>query len=521
MSASTIDQYRRGRGVNSTDTQPPSRLPYPDRHTILQALARPEGFDLAVIGGGATGLAIALQAAWAGRSVALVEARDFASGTSSRSTKLLHGGVRYLAQGEISLVREALHERKSLIELGPRLARPLRFVMPAYRWWERAFYGSGLLAYQALAGQSSLGRTDLISRADTQSRYPQLIAEGLRGAVSYFDAQFDDAGFALAMARGAAKAGAVVLNRVQALSVQAGLNRSAAVSLIDRETGTRLSLTARDVVNASGIWVDALRSNPPIVQPSQGAHIVVDRRFFPSDDALLLPRTADGRVLFVIPWLGHCVIGTTDTPRDSSDVALGQEPLPFSEEIDLILKEVSRLLSPAPRRSDILSAWAGLRPLVRPVTTSNPSSATKASTHKISREHSIEVDAHGMLTITGGKWTTCMAMARDALRSLPHQPLTLDAPQPRRLPDDAPDCANRAPTAAEVVWLCDNSWARTVEDVLARRSRLLFLNIGEALRAAPAIAQTLKTHTGQDPQLEAFQLLANQWLKSFVDPKAG
>jgi glycerol-3-phosphate dehydrogenase len=479
------------------------------RTHALAALTRPEGFDLAVVGGGATGLAIALQAAWAGRSVALIEADDFASGTSSRSTKLLHGGVRYLAQGEIGLVREALHERKALIDLAPDLAHPLRFVMPAYRWWERMLYGAGLVTYDWLAGASSLGKTEQLSVATMLSRYPTVSSHHLRGAVSYCDAQFDDAGLAIAMARGAAAAGAVLLNRVRANAVAPAPGGGLAVEFTDRHSGTTSVLIAHDVVNAAGVWVDGLRSAAPMVQPSQGAHLVVDRRFFPANEALLLPRTADGRVLFVVPWLGHCVIGTTDTPRDPSDVELGREPLPFSSEIDLILAEAARLLSPAPTRADILSAWAGLRPLVKPAATSGP------ATHRISREHAIEVAPGGLVTITGGKWTTCLAMARDVLRALPGHPFDATTPPGTTLPSGMSALASRAPTEDEVTWLADHTWASTVEDVLARRSRLLFLDVASALAAAPAVARALEARTGRDADLAGFQLTAQAWMARF------
>lgn len=503
-----------GAGLNPGG--PDATLAAGQRAAALATLGRAQGFDLAVIGGGATGLSIALQAAWAGRSVALVEAGDFASGTSSRSTKLLHGGVRYLAQGRISLVREALHERAEIIALAPALAHPLRFVMPAYRWWERPFYGLGLWAYDQLAGSASLGPTRQISSLEARETYPNLLARGLRGAVSYCDAQFEDAGLALAMARAAAQAGALLLNRVQAVEPIETAGQVTGVTVRDRESDARFELRARDVVNATGVWVDALRTGRPMVEPSQGAHLVVPRTFFPSNEALLLPRTADGRVLFIVPWLGHCVIGTTDTPRSATDLAGLVEPLPFAEEIDLILSEVRRVLSPAPTRADLLSAWAGLRPLVRTVEAAHEqpgdNTGRPVRTGDISREHAIEVAANGLTTITGGKWTTCLEMARDVLRILPRGPIDLAPPRGKRLPEDAPDCAARPPTAAEVRWFAEQAWARTVEDVLARRSRLLFLDVRAALAAAPSVAAALETATGHDPDLEGFRLLADSWL---------
>lgn len=248
-----------------------------------------------------------------------------------------------------------------------------------------------------------------------------------------------------------------------------------------------------------------------MVQPSQGAHIVVGRHFFPFDEALLLPRTADGRVLFVVPWLGHCVIGTTDTPRDARDLALGQESLPFSDEIDLILDEVSRVLRPAPRRADILSAWAGLRPLVRP----DAGAGQAGPTRRLSREHAIEIGPEGLVSMTGGKWTSCLAMADDVLEQLPNRPLLHHPGDETPLPADAPDCAARVPTPAEVKWLAEQTWARTVEDVLARRSRLMFLDLRAAIEAAPAIAETLEGETGCTADLAGFMLTAQAWLARF------
>lgn len=488
-----------------------------NRSQSLAQLSRPDGFDLAVIGGGATGLAIALQASRAGKTVALVEARDLASGTSSRSTKLLHGGVRYLAQGQVSLVRQALQERARLIKLAPKLTRPLRFVMPAYRWWERALYGTGLVAYDWLSGTASLGTTQYLSRSEVRSLYPQLNPNRLRGAVSYCDAQFDDAGLAIAMARGAAKSGALIVNRVCALKVGLRSEHTIEITIRDEEMGAITTLHCRDAINAAGVWVDALRRAEPIMRPSQGAHIVIARSFFPATDALLLPRTDDGRVLFVVPWLDHCVIGTTDTPREASDLAIGREPLPFSAEIDLILAEAAKVLSPAPKRADVLSAWAGLRPLVEHASRADTSARKPLPTHQISREHSIEIAANGLLTITGGKWTTCLAMARDALRALPHQPIDIAEEIGAPLPDDGPDCAARVPTDSEIVWLANHTWARTVEDILARRSRLLFLNVVAALKAAPEVARALENATGEDPGLDDFMMLCRTMLARFQD----
>lgn len=294
------------------------------RAQFLARLAEPRQYDLAVIGGGATGLGVALDAAARGFSVVLVESHDFAKGTSSRATKLVHGGVRYLAQGNISLVREALHERTTLLGNAPHLAQPLPFVMPSYHLWETPFYGVGLKAYDLLAGRAGLGATEFLGREGTLRLLPTVRREGLRGGVKYWDGQFDDARLALALARTAALRGALLVNYCPARELIHEDGKVAGLHCEDVETGTRYTVRARCVVNATGVWVDGLlrqdaealgRPAKPIVAPSQGVHIVVDREFLPSDHAMMVPKTADGRVLFAVPWLGKIILGTTDSPR--------------------------------------------------------------------------------------------------------------------------------------------------------------------------------------------------------------
>lgn len=529
---------------------PPARSPNPGllpdtrREQLLERLRQASSFDLAVIGGGATGLAIALQAARDGYSVVLLEAGDFASGTSSRSTKLLHGGVRYLAQGNLKLVREALHERTRLLHWAPGLAQPLRFVVPAYRWWERLFYGTGLFAYDLLAGAAGLGRTRWIPRSRTLATLPGLRDQGLRGGVAYWDAQFDDAGLALALASTAAASQALLVNRMRVVQCRETAGRITGLELADLESaggGQRLQIAASCVVNATGVWVDGLRAGPPLVQPSQGAHVVLDRDFLPGDAALLVPRTEDGRVLFAVPWLGKVVVGTTDTAYPSGQTP-PTDPMPFEAEVDFILREAARYLARAPGRRDIRSAWAGLRPLMR---------ASTSDTKSVSREHVIEVAASGLVTVTGGKWTTCLAMADDALATMRRRGL-LDhrmasnalsmssggdsglvasgrdrGPAHERLerheraglltahgvgsPTSPQADPASAPDAEAVRFAVRHQWARTVEDVLARRSRLLFLDAQAAKAAAPGVAQVLWETTGVDPQLEAFEATATQW----------
>lgn len=515
------------------------------RAQLLARLAQPKTYDLAVIGGGATGLGVALDAAARGFSVVLLESHDFAKGTSSRATKLVHGGVRYLAQGNIALVREALHERTTLLRNAPHLAQPLAFVMPSYKWWETPFYGAGLKAYDALAGAAGLGATEFLGRMETLRCLPTAMADGLKGGVKYWDGQFDDARLALALARTAAREGALLLNYcpVSDLLYQGG--KVAGVVCQDAETGTRHEVQARCVVNATGVWVDELRqcdgehsgqNARPMVAPSQGVHIVVDRDFLPSDHALMVPKTADGRVLFAVPWLGKLILGTTDSPRHD----LAREPLAMREEVAFILGESARYLRRAPRVADVRSIWVGLRPLVKPQDDDGD------NTKKISREHTVMTSRSGLVTVTGGKWTTYRAMAEDVLQKcmddqlLPHRPagVTVSLPlvgagaagnrqgmnAPQGLHSYGTESAAVAAlpgadtlladglTEAMVRFAARYEYARTVEDMLARRARVLFLDARLAARLAPLVAAVLSEELpGCDPGLQPFLELAQQY----------
>ena len=332
------------------------------RVNLISRLAASCQFDVAVIGGGATGLGVALDAAARGFSVVLVESHDFAKGTSSRATKLVHGGVRYLAQGNISLVREALHERSTLLANAPHLAQPLAFVMPSYKFWEAPFYGVGLKMYDALAGKAGLGATEFLNAAETLALLPNSKLAGpggqLKGGVKYWDGQFDDARLALALARTAATKGALLINYCAATGLIHDDGKVAGLHVKDAETSTVYEIKAKAVINAAGVWVDQFRLQDgqaigrdvkAMVAPSQGVHIVVDRSFLPGNHAMLIPKTADGRVLFAVPWLGQTILGTTDTPRHD----LAREPLAFKEELDFILNESARYLTKAPTRADV------------------------------------------------------------------------------------------------------------------------------------------------------------------------
>ena len=494
-------------------------------------LCSDEVFDLLVIGGGATGLGVAVDAANRGLNVALIEAEDFAKGTSSRATKLLHGGVRYLAQGNVPLVREALHERTTLMTNAPHLAQPLPFVMPVYgrrgllfyKW----FYGAGLVLYDFLAGKAGLGKTRFLSRAQTLAEMPGVRADNLSGAVRYWDGQFDDARLAVTLARTAQRAGATVLNHCRATDlIHNDDGQVAGAAICDQETGSTGTVKARCVVNAAGVWVDAVRrmdkaDSQTMVAPSQGVHIVVDQSFLPGINALLVPKTQDGRVLFAVPWLGRLILGTTDTPRDNLDA----EPSAFHDEVEFILGESARYLAKAPTRDDVLSIWVGLRPLVKPP--DEGSGNTKA----LSREHTVLVGASGLVTVTGGKWTTYRAMAEDVLTECISHQLIADKPaggtiklalvgstdqQATRPLCEAPGLHNYGSDAATIIGLpgadrelapgfseamvrfaARHEFARTVEDVLARRSRLLFTDARTAMTLAEPVAAILADELGE------------------------
>ena len=517
------------------------------REELLARLGSAGTWDLAVVGGGATGLGVALDAAARGFRVVLVEANDFAKGTSSRATKLVHGGVRYLAQGNIALVREALHERTTLLRNAPHLAQPLAFVMPSYKMWETPFYGMGLKMYDALAGKAGLGATEFLSSKQTLACLPTARPEGLKGGVKYWDGQFDDARLALALARTAASRGALLVNYCSATGLVHEQGKVAGVHCRDVESGRAFTLKARCVVNATGVWVDQLRQQDgqaigrqvkPMVAPSQGVHVVVDREFLPGDHALMVPKTADGRVLFGVPWLGKLILGTTDTPR--GDLPL--EPRPFKAELEFILSESARYLARAPQVADIRSLWVGLRPLVK------PQGEEGEETKGLSREHTVLLSRSGLVTVTGGKWTTYRAMAEDVLekcfagRLLPRASAGVtanlpligaeghagpavsisaapgphmyggEAAQVRALPGHKHQLGGGL-TEAMVRFAVRHEYARTVEDVLARRIRLLFLDAKLAGQMAAEVGAILLQETGVDPKAAEFRELAAKYLQ--------
>ena len=506
--------------------------------------ASPHDWDIVIIGGGATGLGCAVESASRGYRTLLLEAGDFARGTSSRSTKLVHGGVRYLQQGNVSLVLEALEERGRLLANAPHLVHDLPFVVPNYDWWEAPFYGVGLRLYDLLAGKLGFGASRNLSKSETLERLPTIETKGLRGGVIYYDGQFDDARLAIHLAATAASLGATVLNYVAATALTKTGDVITGVVARDEETGAELELNGRVVINATGPFTDAIRKldepeTTAIIRPSQGVHIVLERAFLPGDSAIMVPHTDDGRVLFAIPWHERVVVGTTDTPLDT----VSYEPCPLEEEIEFLLQHTARYLTKDPTRDDILSMFAGIRPLV--------GTSPDGNTAEISRDHTLHISRSGLVTIAGGKWTTYRMMAEDTidqaatlagLEEKPSVTKTLrlhgyhqdaaqfgelerygaDAPLVRDLiREDArydellhPDAKVKA---GEVVWAARMEMARTVEDFLSRRTRTLLLGARTASAMAPRVAALMAEELERDDawaqaQVETFVKLAESYL---------
>jgi glycerol-3-phosphate dehydrogenase len=485
----------------------------------------PEPWDMVVVGGGATGVGVAIDAAARGYSVVLLEQSDFGKGTSSRSTKLVHGGVRYLERGNISLVMEALKERGILLQNAPHLVLNLGFVVPNYDWWEAPFYGIGLKMYNLLAGKYGFGPSRILSKNETLEKLPTIRTEGLRGGVIYFDGQFDDCRLLINLVTTAANQGAALLNYVRVTAVTTDAEGFVdGVVARDLETGEELRFKGRVVVNATGPFTDEIRrladpSADRMIAPSQGIHLVFDGSFIAGDSAIMVPHTSDGRVMFAIPWHGHAVVGTTDTPV--SEPLL--EPAATEQEIDFILQTSALYLEKKPKRGDVLSVFAGIRPLVRGGGSDN--------TAALSRDHTIRIDKSGLLTICGGKWTTYRRMAEDCvnhaatLARLPDRPCTTyslkihgfhlnseefgalrvygsDAPAVTELAESHGLSGRLHPSlpycGAEVVWAVREEMARTVEDVLARRTRALFLNARAAIEMASRVAALMAPELGRD-----------------------
>ncbi|PST82442.1 FAD-dependent oxidoreductase [Pedobacter yulinensis] len=502
--------------------------------------------DILIIGGGATGLGIAVDAASRGLKTILIEQSDFAKGTSSRSTKLVHGGVRYLAQGDIKLVYSALHERGMLQKNAPHLVKKEAFIIPCYSWFAIAKYLVGLKFYDMLAGKYTFGKSEFLSAKEVSSLLPGIKTKGLKGGIRYFDGKFDDARLALNLAQTASEKGARLATYVKATGLlKDTAGKVAGAEVADLITGETYPIRAKSVINATGVFVnDILNMNSPnapkLVRPSQGVHVVLDKRFLESEVALMIPETSDGRVLFAVPWHGHLLVGTTDTPLNDSDL----EPRALPEEVNFILNTAAAYFNIQPKEGDILSVFSGLRPLAA------PSDKDGSSTKEISRDHKLIVSDSGLITITGGKWTTYRKMAEETVdlaiknhqlaagpcvtRSLPVH----GAAEPReedhlsvygsdkahieQLLRERPELAQTIHpaypyTLAEVEWICRNEQAETVEDVLSRRLRVLFFDAAAAIEMAAPVAALMgklfdRDEHWQKSQAEAFSKLAEGYL---------
>jgi glycerol-3-phosphate dehydrogenase len=517
-----------------------------NRAEMLSRIAEPaEIWDFIIIGGGATGTGAAVEAASRGYRTLLCEQSDFGKGTSSRSTKLIHGGVRYLKQGNLSLVLEALKERSILHRNAPHLVHNLPFIVPNYDWWESPFYGIGLKLYDLLAGKAGFGDSRILSREETVAHLPTIETRGLKGGVIYYDGQFDDARLVINLVKTAAEQGAILINYMPVLALLKDKDMVCGVEVRDVESGIEYRVKARTVINATGVFTDSIRlldekDSIPFIQPSQGIHIVLEKSFLPGDSAIMIPQTDDGRVLFAIPWHDRIVVGTTETVVSSIDL----EPKPFGAEVEFLLTHAARYLTRDPMPADILSTFAGLRPLVAdPVHEKN--------TAALSRDHLVYISRSGLVTITGGKWTTYRRMAEDTIdqaavlaqlehRSSVSRELNIhghhknasifgdlqiygsDAPEIKDLLNKKPEYRQKLHSAlpfylGEVIWAVREEMARTVEDFLSRRTRALLLDARVSMEMAPRVAEVMATELGKDRswqqmQVELYRQLALRYI---------
>jgi len=464
-----------------------------EREEMLGALRDGQRFDFVIVGGGATGLGAAVEAASRGHSVALVEAHDFAKGTSSRSTKLVHGGVRYLKQGNISLVVEALKERGLLARNAPHLVRDLEFVIPTYKWWDGPFYGIGLKVYDGLAGSLGLGKSRVLSKEETIEHIPNVTREGLLGGVAYHDGQFDDARLAIDLARTAAREGAVVVNRVRCVGLEKNEFMVNGIRLRDEESGEDFSVAAQCVINATGVFVDELRrfdvaEAPSVVTVSQGIHLVLPKRYLPGKSAVMVPKTSDDRVFFAVPWHDRVVVGTTDTPVEKASI----EPRALEEEKAFVFGQVCEYLDRDPKPEEVLSVFAGLRPLVR--------TGDSADTAALSRDHTVMISESGLVTVTGGKWTTYRKMGEDTIdqaEMVAGVEVQLSETKELTIEAGVAEWIDKEELSAEdIKRYVREEMARTVEDVLARRTRWLLMDARKSMAMAPQVAELMGKELG-------------------------
>ncbi len=495
------------------------------REIFLQQLnSSAQPFDIIIIGGGATGLGCAIDSATRGYKTLLIEGCDFTKGTSSKSTKLVHGGVRYLEQGDILMVREALKERGILLKNAQHVAHSLEFVIPVYKWWQKYYYGIGLKVYDLLSGKYSIGKSTLLNKKKVLEKLPNIKPEGLAGGISYFDGQFDDSKLAINMMQTFIDKGGIALNYAYFTDFIKNENgKIEGIHFYDVLGKKNYQLAAKAVINATGVFADEImhKDNPDALSkilPSQGTHIMLPLDFLPSQSALMIPKTTDGRVLFGIPWNNYLLLGTTDTPVDH----ISLEPKPLEEEIEFILQNAQAYLNEKPQRSDILSVFAGLRPLF--------SSTSKVATKKVSRSHHLEVYISGLVNILGGKWTTYRKMAQDAVSAAAKEGnLTAvtcttenvllngwdkekETWKQKQIAQDASLGLKLHKhyeyTWADVLWSMQFEMAETVEDILARRLRILFYNANDAKQIAPELAIFMAKNANKSQNWEKEQIIA-------------
>jgi glycerol-3-phosphate dehydrogenase len=498
------------------------------RSEILRTLSNTsEPWDVLVIGGGASGLGAAVEAASRGYRTLLIERFDFAKGTSSRSTKLVHGGVRYLEQMNVTLVLDALRERGHMLRNAPHLVHDMSFVVPAFSYSSLPYYGFGLKLYERLSGSLSFGASKLLSRSKAMAMLPGVASEGLRGGVLYHDGQFDDARYIVALLRTFQELGGTAINYVEATGLLKRDGKIVGVQVRDCEADARFGLQTKVVVNASGVFAEEIlemdgEARGSLLSLSQGSHFVLPRSFLPGNAALMIPKTADGRVLFAIPWHGVTVVGTTDEAVESAS----PEPHSKSSERRFLFEHITKYFGRKPKVEEILSVWSGLRPLVR---------SGHGKTSKLSRDHKVLVSQSGLVTVTGGKWTTYRRMGQDAIdragdvAGLPKvvsrtldlkmhgwSEDVLDAAEHERVygadlaliqalstADPSLDALlhPRLPyKLREVAWAVRYEMARTVEDVLARRTRALFIDARAAIEAAPLVADVVARELGRSAE---------------------
>lgn len=498
-------------------------------------LQNTKNWDVLIIGGGASGLGTALDSTTRGYKTLLLEQIDYAKGTSSRSTKLVHGGVRYLAQGNIDLVREALYERGLLAKNAPHLVSNLPFIIPNYKWWGTPFYTIGLKVYDILSGRLSFGKSLPLSRKETITRLKTIKTDGLKGGVLYYDGRFDDSRLAINIAQTAIEKGATLLNYFKVIKLTKDTNGIInGVVVVDTETNIEHTIFAKTIINATGVFTNDIlqmddASSKNLVRPSQGIHLVVDRSFLPGNEAIMIPKTTDGRVLFLVPWHNRVILGTTDTLIDGHSL----EPKPLEDEIDFILTNANEYLNKNVSRKDVLTMYSGLRPLAAPKDKSE-------KTKEISRSHKVLVSDSKLITITGGKWTTYRRMAQDTInkaievgqlpkKSCVTQDLKLHGAGLKKEiinhlsfygsdEDSILEMVKHNPSLgdklhpnlefikAEVVWAVKNEMARTVEDVLARRVRMLFLDAKAAIEITPLVADIIAKELNKDDEWKQNQI---------------